>query len=66
MIKHCIIISLVFIIFCSCVNHNKEGAIILSNAEEYANEGLKHLWFIYKNSKNPVEDLESEFRMYLE
>lgn len=39
---------------------------ILSNAEEYANEGLKHLWFIYKNSKNPVEDLESEFRMYLE
>lgn len=39
---------------------------ILSNAEEYANGGLTHLWLMYKNSKNPVEELEEEFRMYLE
>ncbi len=39
---------------------------ILTNAEEYANGGLTHLWLMYKNSKNPVEDLEEEFRMYLE
>jgi len=38
---------------------------ILNNAEEYANAGLPHLWILYKNSKNPVEDLEEEFRMYL-
>ena len=43
-----------------------EADDILRNAEEYANGGIEFLYMLYKNSKNPIEDLEEEFRLALE
>lgn len=43
-----------------------EADEILKNAEEYANGGIEFLYMLYKNSKNPVEDLEEEFRLAIE
>ena len=38
---------------------------ILENAEEYANGGIDYLYTLYRKSKNPIEDLEAEFRQEL-
>ena len=43
-----------------------EADEILSNAEKYANGGFPFLWDMYKkNSNNPIEEIEEEFRLYL-
>jgi len=43
-----------------------EPSSILENAEKYANGGIKFLDMLFEEGEDPREELESEFRKYLE